>query len=106
MARFLFVVPPLAGHVNPTIAVGQTLMDAQHEVAWVGCESVLSSLLPKGFTIIPVDETEIRKVYQNWFTKSQTVFGLDSFKFFFEDFMIPLGHFMYPSVLKIGRAHV
>ena len=31
VARFLFVVPPLAGHVNPTVAVGRELAARGHE---------------------------------------------------------------------------
>ena len=41
MARFLFVVPPLTGHVNPTVPVGQILMNRGHSVAWVGYESFI-----------------------------------------------------------------
>ena len=36
MARFLFVVPPFAGHVNPTIPVAAELVSRGHEVAWAG----------------------------------------------------------------------
>lgn len=46
--RFLFVVPPLAGHVNPTIAVGAELASRDHHVAWAGHARVLASLLPQG----------------------------------------------------------
>ena len=36
MSRFLFVVPPLAGHVNPTISVARRLEARGHQVAMVG----------------------------------------------------------------------
>ena len=36
MSRFLFVVPPMAGHVNPTLPVGRELAARGHEVAWAG----------------------------------------------------------------------
>ena len=48
MARFLFVVPPLAGHINPSIAVGRVLQARGHEIAWVGYESILEGRLPAG----------------------------------------------------------
>ena len=31
MSRFLFVVPPLTGHVNPTIPVGRELAGRGHD---------------------------------------------------------------------------
>jgi hypothetical protein len=42
---FLFVVPPLAGHVNPTAALGARLADLGHRVAWAGSELFLRPLL-------------------------------------------------------------
>ncbi|WP_335939853.1 glycosyltransferase [Streptomyces sp. PTD5-9] len=35
MSRFLFVVPPLVGHINPTVGVAAELVASGHEVAWV-----------------------------------------------------------------------
>ena len=46
MSRFLIVVPPLAGHVNPTIAVGRELQRRGHEVAWAGHPELVAPLLP------------------------------------------------------------
>ena len=46
MSRFLFVVPPLTGHVNPTASVGGELLARGHEVAWVGHPGTLAPLLP------------------------------------------------------------
>jgi len=43
--RFLFVVPPLSGHVNPTAALGRALLDRGHAVAWCGSEMFLRPLL-------------------------------------------------------------
>ena len=34
MSRFLFVVPPMARHVNPTLPVGRELAARSHDVAW------------------------------------------------------------------------
>ncbi|MDE0892701.1 MAG: glycosyltransferase, partial [Planctomycetota bacterium] len=46
MARFLFVVPPMAGHTNPTLGVAAELRDRGHEVAWCGYAALLDELLP------------------------------------------------------------
>ena len=49
MSRFLFVVPPLTGHINPTVAVGAELTARGHEVAWAGQTATLKFTL-----IVPV----------------------------------------------------
>lgn len=49
--RVLFVVPPLAGHVNPTVAVAAELTARGHEVAWTGPAAALTPLLPTGSTL-------------------------------------------------------
>jgi MGT family glycosyltransferase len=46
LSRFLIVVPPLAGHVNPTVAVGRELQRRGHEVAWAGHPELVAPLLP------------------------------------------------------------
>src|ERR1700761_348006 len=53
MSRFLFVVPPLAGHVNPAAAVAQALAGRGHDVAWVGSQARLRPLLGPEATIFP-----------------------------------------------------
>ncbi len=30
MAKFAFIVPPLTGHVNPTLSIGATLLERGH----------------------------------------------------------------------------
>ncbi|MBW5485371.1 glycosyltransferase [Streptomyces bambusae] len=51
--RFLFVVPPLVGHVNPTLAVGAELAARGHETAWTGPPEVLTRLLPAHTRLFP-----------------------------------------------------
>ena len=46
MKKFLFVVPPLTGHVNPTISVARALEARGHEVAWVAHPGKVRPLLP------------------------------------------------------------
>jgi UDP:flavonoid glycosyltransferase YjiC (YdhE family) len=53
MSRFLFVVPPLAGHVNPALAVAGALRADGHEVAWVGSEAYLRPLVGDEITVYP-----------------------------------------------------
>jgi UDP:flavonoid glycosyltransferase YjiC (YdhE family) len=53
MSRFLIVVPPLAGHVNPTVAVGRELQRRGHEVAWAGHPELVAALLPADCRLWP-----------------------------------------------------
>jgi UDP:flavonoid glycosyltransferase YjiC (YdhE family) len=53
LSRFLIVVPPLAGHVNPTVAVGRELQRRGHEVAWAGHPELVAPLLPADCRLWP-----------------------------------------------------
>ncbi|MCT2592416.1 glycosyltransferase [Streptomyces sp. N2-109] len=48
MSRILFVVPPLAGHVNPAAAVAAELEARGHQVAWAGQPAALARCLGPG----------------------------------------------------------
>jgi UDP:flavonoid glycosyltransferase YjiC (YdhE family) len=47
VSRFLFVVPPLLGHIVPTVALGQGLADRGHQVAWAGDAETVGRLLDR-----------------------------------------------------------
>ncbi|MFJ8961698.1 glycosyltransferase [Lentzea sp. NPDC102401] len=104
MSRFLFVVPPLTGHVNPTASVGGELLARGHEVAWVGHPGTLTPLLPDNARIFPaIDdllEADIRAKRERWLALR----GMAVLKFFWEEFLIPLGYAMVPGVSDaVGR---
>jgi MGT family glycosyltransferase len=98
MTRFLFVVPPLAGHVNPTIAVGAELASRGHHVAWVGHASVLASLLPHGAELFGTDSTLAADNLSVIVARAQGLRGSEAFRFLWKDFIIPLGEAMLPDV--------
>ncbi|WP_330276695.1 glycosyltransferase [Lentzea sp. NBC_00516] len=104
MSRFLFVVPPLTGHVNPTASVGGELLARGHDVAWVGHPGTLTPLLPDNARIFPaIDdllEADIRAKRERWLALR----GMAVLKFFWEEFLIPLGHAMVPGVDAAVRA--
>ncbi|MBV9162967.1 MAG: glycosyltransferase family 1 protein [Pseudonocardiales bacterium] len=98
MSRFLFVVPPLAGHIFPTLAVGRELADRGHLVAWAGHAETVGPLLPPGTTLLPVaadfgDETlaQLRR-------RSLGLRGAAAFRFLWADFLIPLAVSMLSGV--------
>jgi MGT family glycosyltransferase len=96
--RFLFVVPPLTGHVNPTISVARALEARGHQVAWVGHPSKVRPLLPANakLFILPehVDADHARAVAD----KAQTARGAAALKFLWEDFLVPLARQMRPGI--------
>lgn len=61
MSRFLFVALPLSGHLNPMLAIGQTLVHSGHEVAWCGPESVLRPLVGPHVPVYPTGVRSYRR---------------------------------------------
>ncbi len=106
MARILFVVPPMTGHIQPTLAVGDELIGRGHRCAWVGHEEVLGPMLHSGLgqdrTLLPLGEApthgswgeELARIRE----QAQRVRGLAGLKFLWEDVLIPLAHAMLPGV--------
>lgn len=96
--RYLFVVPPLTGHINPTSAVGAELARRGHDVAWAGHPGTLKPLLPAGAEIHPVIDdaldVRLRSAREEWLTLR----GAAVLKFLWEEFIVPLGQAMLPGV--------
>lgn len=92
------MVPPLTGHVNPTVAVGDELARRGHQVAWAGHPGVLKTLLPDEARILPVvDEVvdaRLAASRERWLGLR----GAAALKYFWEEFVIPLGEAMLPGV--------
>ncbi len=98
MARFLFVVPPFGGHIQPTIPLGKSLRERGHEVAWVGHAEVLGELLPQGFPLIPLPKSSAEMMNHELYVKSLSLIGIDRFRFLFEEILVPLAESMLPGV--------
>jgi UDP:flavonoid glycosyltransferase YjiC (YdhE family) len=54
VSRYLFVVPPLVGHVNPTVGVAAKLAARGHEVAWTGPPALVRPLVGPHATVLPL----------------------------------------------------
>ena len=100
MARFLFVVPPLTGHVNPTVSVAGQLQARGHEVAWVGHPGKVRGLLPEHAELYELDDSVPEALAQSMSERASNVRGLAALKFLWEDFLIPLGSAMVPGVTQ------
>src|SRR3954451_21487164 len=99
MGRFLFVVPPIMGHLLPTIAVGHELHRRGHEVAWAGHTKEVSGSLPEWATFISVAEKIPEDVEEavNRDTR-KAVNGLAAFVKVWTKFVVPVAHQMLPGV--------
>jgi UDP:flavonoid glycosyltransferase YjiC (YdhE family) len=88
VSRFLFVVPPLVGHVNPTVGVAAELTARGHSVAWAGHRDTVRSLVDgQVFDCAAVD-----------LVRGPSLAGPAAFRFLWEDFLLPLAAAMTPGV--------
>lgn len=97
--KFLFVVPPLTGHVNPTISVARELASRGHEVAWVGHPGKVRPLLPGGARLFALPETVDADHAAAVRDKAASARGAAALKFLWEDFLIPLARSMHPGIV-------
>jgi MGT family glycosyltransferase len=95
--RILFVVPPFAGHINPTVSVARTLAARGHRVAWVAHAGV-RSMLPPEAEVLPVESHVSDAGWSELLERSRAVRGLESFQFLWEEVLIPLARGMRPGV--------
>lgn len=100
MSRVLIVVPPMTGHVNPTVSLGAELTARGHDVAWVGQHDVVDKLLPPGSAFLPVGKELAEKVGPNYAPEDRR--GPEGFKFLWEEFLVPYARETAAEV----RAHV
>jgi len=96
--RFLFVVPPLTGHVNPTVSVARALEGRGHEVAWVAHPTKVRPLLPPGARLFALPEAVEPAHADAVRERAQTARGAAALKFLWEDFLIPLARSMRAGV--------
>lgn len=95
MGKFLFIVPPLAGHVNPTLGLGAELLRHGHKVAWVSFDPRLEEKIPDGAQFLlldpDIDEIEKEKIRKELHeVGKKAVYGLDSLKFLYDEVLIPM----------------
>lgn len=84
MTRFLLVMPPLTGHVNPAAGIAAELTARGHDVAWTGTESVLRLLLGPGARVLGTGTRAFR---------AQGGHGLAALRSLWEGFIVPYARF-------------
>ncbi|MDQ1287101.1 MAG: hypothetical protein QG622_666 [Actinomycetota bacterium] len=98
MSRFLFVVPPLTGHVTPLAAVARELAALGHTVLWCGDPAVVRPLAGP--------EAVVRACPAGGFRPAPEPLGLRGYaalKHLWEGFLIPLADACADEVTEIGR---
>ncbi|MER5733597.1 nucleotide disphospho-sugar-binding domain-containing protein [Streptomyces sp. NPDC002138] len=106
--RVLFTVPPLAGHVNPTAAVGAELAARGHEVAWTGPAAALARLLPAPARVLPAGDApgggpESGVGYAELHERWRDLRGVGALRFLWEEALVPLARAMVPGVTEAVR---
>ncbi|HWD56349.1 MAG TPA: glycosyltransferase [Acidimicrobiales bacterium] len=89
MSRILITVPPLTGHVNPTVSLGAELSARGHAVAWAGLPGVVDELLPAGSVFLPVVGDLDQSAFDDMQRRGAGLRGARALKFLWEDFLIP-----------------
>jgi MGT family glycosyltransferase len=98
MKRFLFVVPPLTGHVVPTVSVARALATRGHRVAWVCHPRRVRPLLPDDAEMLALDDHLSDEVWSRMIDRAKAVRGLESLQFLWEEVLVPLARGMARGV--------
>ncbi|MFI0485006.1 glycosyltransferase [Actinomadura sp. 9N215] len=98
--RFLFAVPPLTGHINPTVAVAAELARRGHKVAWTGHRPTIEPLLRPGSRVFGSVGDDFGKRLPEIWTEWLALRRLAALRYLWEEFVVPLGHAMMPGVEK------
>lgn len=97
MSRFLFVFPPLVGHVQPASGVAQELRDRGHEVAWVVHEAAVGDLIGKDADVYPAGDEFLEDIV-HVLPEHDRLRGVASLRFLWEEFLVPLAVSMFEPV--------
>ncbi|MFF4512625.1 glycosyltransferase [Streptomyces mirabilis] len=99
MGRFLFVVPPLVGHVNPAVGTAAALAGRGHEVAWAGHPELVRALVGSDAVVFPCALPE------DGLSRPADLKGPAAFQFLWESFLVPLADAMAPGVRAAIEAY-
>ncbi|MFJ3176467.1 nucleotide disphospho-sugar-binding domain-containing protein [Streptomyces roseus] len=95
MSRFLFVMPPLVGHINPAAGVASELVRRGHQVAWVGDIQLIRELAGERAQIFPCLGPQLTAGESR---RPTSIRGPEALKFLWEKFLVPLAHATAPSI--------
>jgi MGT family glycosyltransferase len=104
VSRVLISVPPLTGHVNPTVGLGAELSARGHQVAWTGLPGVVDVLLPPGAYFIPLVGALDQQQFDQMQRRGTGLRGPEALKFLWEDFIIPYAVATAPELSAVVEA--
>ncbi|MEU5633042.1 glycosyltransferase [Streptomyces rishiriensis] len=93
MSRFLFVVPPLTGHINPVVGVAAELIARGHRVAWACSDPALVARLAG-----PAAGPVLACAGAPQGERPAELRGPEALKFLWEWYLLPLAEAMAPGV--------
>ncbi|MFF4655630.1 glycosyltransferase [Streptomyces sp. NPDC001381] len=92
MSRFLFVVPPLVGHINPAVGVAAALVARGHRVAWACPDpELVGRLAGAGAAVFACAGAPPGE-------RPAGLRGPEALKFLWEWYLLPLAEAMAPGV--------
>jgi UDP:flavonoid glycosyltransferase YjiC (YdhE family) len=97
VSRFLFVVPPLTGHVTPLVAVARHLRAGGHEVFWCGDPELIGSLAGPD---VPVRACPEPGLPPN--ARGADLRGYAAVRFLWEEFLVPLADAAVEILLDVA----
>lgn len=106
MSKFLFVVPPFFGHINPSLSIGRTLLENGHEVAWAGLTEIKPETIPAGGTFFILKESyqenkeEIQDIIKLQ-DRGAKLPALEALKLGLQGTYIPFARIMYAELSKL-----
>ncbi|MEV1084648.1 glycosyltransferase [Streptomyces sp. NPDC050211] len=101
MSRFLFVVPPLVGHINPAVGVAAELTARGHRVAWACADPGLVLRLAGGKAVVFSCDGPVPGAGDG--VRPPDIRGPEALKFLWERFLAPLAEAMAPGVAAAVR---
>ncbi|MFF0548725.1 glycosyltransferase [Streptomyces sp. NPDC004311] len=106
MSRFLFVVPPLVGHINPAVGVAAALASRGHRVAWAGRPDLVRGLAGPDADVYPCTlpgGTPGGDAGPDT-SRPADIRGPEALRFLWERFLVPLAEAMAPGVRRAVEA--
>jgi MGT family glycosyltransferase len=98
MSRYLFVVPPLTGHINPAVAVARELTARGHQVAWAGRAATVSPLAGPDAEVHDTGDPALDAALEDSRERRLGLRGAGALKFLWEEFIVPLAKASRPGV--------
>jgi MGT family glycosyltransferase len=100
MASVMIVVPPLSGHVNPTIAVGAELAARGHQVTWAGYDDFLTDRLPTAADHVAVNPALPPAITETVAAQTTALRGMAALRFLWDGFILPVARDMLPGLRR------